>query len=291
MTTTARSATWTPNTWRDCPIRQAADLSRTRRSSPTMERRLGRYPPLVFAGEARRLKAHLALRRRGQGVRAARRRLRRKLLRLHRQRHPRHVPRAAADGGGADLRRLAAGGEDRPHGRPVRQAALVGHRDAGRRDAAQSTAATSSTGRISRRDARIPDPARMEFGYFQSASTLNLLRAFASGGYADLHEVHRWNLDFVERSPLAERYRDLARAHRRDAVLHDRLRHDQRHHARPARDRFLHQPRGAAAALRAGADPDRFDDRRLVRLLARISCGSATARARSRARMSNSCAA
>ena len=46
----------------------------------------------------------------------------------------------------------------------------------------------------------------METGYFQSAGTLNLLRAFAtSGGYADLHEVHRWNLDFVERSPLAKR--------------------------------------------------------------------------------------
>jgi 3-deoxy-7-phosphoheptulonate synthase len=58
--------------------------------------------------------------------------------------------------------------------------------------------------------ARIPDPTRMEFGYFQSAGTLNLLRAFASGGYADLHEVHRWNLDFVEKSPLAARYRDLA---------------------------------------------------------------------------------
>jgi 3-deoxy-7-phosphoheptulonate synthase len=59
-------------------------------------------------------------------------------------------------------------------------------------------------------EARVPDPARMEFGYFQSAATLNLLRAFASGGYADLHQVHRWNLGFVERSPLAERYRDLA---------------------------------------------------------------------------------
>jgi 3-deoxy-7-phosphoheptulonate synthase len=59
-------------------------------------------------------------------------------------------------------------------------------------------------------EARIPDPTRMEFAYFQSAGTLNLLRAFASGGYADLHEVHRWNLDFVERSPLAARYRDLA---------------------------------------------------------------------------------
>jgi 3-deoxy-7-phosphoheptulonate synthase len=59
-------------------------------------------------------------------------------------------------------------------------------------------------------EARIPDPARMETGYFQSAGTLNLLRAFASGGYADLHEVHRWNLGFVARSPLVERYRDLA---------------------------------------------------------------------------------
>jgi 3-deoxy-7-phosphoheptulonate synthase len=59
-------------------------------------------------------------------------------------------------------------------------------------------------------ESRIPDPNRMEFAYFQSAGTLNLLRAFASGGYADLHEVHRWNLDFVERSPLVERYRDLA---------------------------------------------------------------------------------
>ena len=66
-------------------------------------------------------------------------------------------------------------------------------------------------------DARIPDPGRMEIGYFQAASKLNLLRAFASGGYADLHEVHRWNLGFVERSPLAERYRDLA--HRIDETL------------------------------------------------------------------------
>ena len=50
----------------------------------------------------------------------------------------------------------------------------------------------------------------METGYFQSAGTLNLLRAFANGGYADLHEVHRWNLDFAARSPLAARYQDLA---------------------------------------------------------------------------------
>src|SRR5579862_7340535 len=59
-------------------------------------------------------------------------------------------------------------------------------------------------------EARVPDPSRMEFAYFQSASTLNLLRAFAQGGYADLHEVHRWNLSFVERSLPGERYQTLA---------------------------------------------------------------------------------
>ena len=58
--------------------------------------------------------------------------------------------------------------------------------------------------------ARTPDPQRMEAGYFQSAGTLNLLRAFASGGYADLAHVHRWNLSFAANSPLAGRYGDLA---------------------------------------------------------------------------------
>lgn len=58
--------------------------------------------------------------------------------------------------------------------------------------------------------ARIPDPGRMETAYFQSAGALNLLRAFATGGYSDLHQVHRWNLDFAARSPLAARYTDIA---------------------------------------------------------------------------------
>jgi 3-deoxy-7-phosphoheptulonate synthase len=59
-------------------------------------------------------------------------------------------------------------------------------------------------------DSRVPDPQRMEFAYLQSAATFNLLRAFATGGFADLHQVHRWNLDFVARSPLADRYEGLA---------------------------------------------------------------------------------
>ncbi|NQV54947.1 MAG: 3-deoxy-7-phosphoheptulonate synthase, partial [Rhodospirillales bacterium] len=57
---------------------------------------------------------------------------------------------------------------------------------------------------------RRPDPQRMVRAYNQSASTLNLIRAFAQGGYADLHRVHQWNMGFVADSPLGERYKDLA---------------------------------------------------------------------------------
>ena len=57
---------------------------------------------------------------------------------------------------------------------------------------------------------REPDPQRLIQAYGQAAATLNLLRAFASGGYADLHNVHRWTLGFISGSPSGERYRALA---------------------------------------------------------------------------------
>jgi 3-deoxy-7-phosphoheptulonate synthase len=59
-------------------------------------------------------------------------------------------------------------------------------------------------------EARIPDPQRLIHAYNQSAATLNLLRAFSQGGYADLHQVHLWTLGFVANSPQGDRYRDLA---------------------------------------------------------------------------------
>jgi 3-deoxy-7-phosphoheptulonate synthase len=57
---------------------------------------------------------------------------------------------------------------------------------------------------------RTPDPARMIRAYHAAAVTLNLCRAFATGGYADLHQVHAWNQDFVARSPAGQRYERLA---------------------------------------------------------------------------------
>ncbi len=59
-------------------------------------------------------------------------------------------------------------------------------------------------------ESRIPDPERLVKAYSQSAATLNLIRAFANGGYADLHNVHRWMLGFVEGSTQGKRYRELA---------------------------------------------------------------------------------
>ena len=57
---------------------------------------------------------------------------------------------------------------------------------------------------------RIPDPNRLLRAYHQSASTLNLLRAFTHGGYADLNMVNAWNMDFVKSSPLGHHYEELA---------------------------------------------------------------------------------
>jgi 3-deoxy-7-phosphoheptulonate synthase len=59
-------------------------------------------------------------------------------------------------------------------------------------------------------EARRPDPARMLRAYNSAAGTLNLCRAFASGGYADLHQAHAWNQDFVAQSPAGQRYEQLA---------------------------------------------------------------------------------
>ena len=59
-------------------------------------------------------------------------------------------------------------------------------------------------------EARTPDPQRLLAAYHQSAATLNLLRAFASGGFADLHKVHQWTQGFVQQSPLRDKYQALA---------------------------------------------------------------------------------
>ena len=209
------SSTWTPNTWRDRPIRQAPAYPDTAKLND-MERKIGKYPPLVFAGEARRLKEQLARVSEGkafvlQGGDCAES-FSDFTANIIRDQFRVLLQMAVVLTFGASVPVVKMG----------RMAGQFAKPRSSDNETLEGVTLPSYRGDIINGpeftpEARIPDPARMEFAYFQSASTLNLLRAFASGGYADLHEVHRWNLDFVEASPLAAQYRDLA--HRIDETL------------------------------------------------------------------------
>jgi 3-deoxy-7-phosphoheptulonate synthase len=199
---------WTPDSWRSCPIRQVPSYPDEAKLA-AMEARLTRFPPLVFAGEARRLKAQLGLAASGQafvlqggdcaesfGDFTAN--IIRDTFRVLLQ-----MAVVLTFGGAVPVVKLGrmAGQFAKPRSSDTETVGGV---------TLPSYRGDIVNGPEFSPEARLPDPKRMEFGYFQSAGTLNLLRAFASGGYADLHEVHRWNLEFVQRSPLVDRYRDLA---------------------------------------------------------------------------------
>ena len=140
-------------------------------------------------------------------------------------------------------------------------------------------------------EARIPDPRRQIEAYRQSAATLNLLRAFAHGGYANLASVHHWMLGFVKDSPQARRYQELADRISEALGFMQRLRARSRKPSGTAHDRLLHQPRGAAARLRGGDDPRRFDQPATGTAPPATWSGSATARASPITRMSSIAAA
>ena len=105
--------------------------------------------------------------------------------------------------------------------------------------------------------ARTPDPERLLRGYHQSAATLNLLRAFAGGGYADLYNIHKWTLGFVEGSPQGARYRELSEQISQTLSFMAAIGVTPREPPGAAPGGGVHQPRGPAAGLRAGHDPRR----------------------------------
>ncbi len=127
---------WTPESWREKPIQQVPTYPDAA-ALTAVEAQLAGFPPLVFAGEARKLKRALGKVAAGRGVPAAGRRLRRELRRALRRQHPRLLPPVPADGRRADLRGRLARGEGRPRRRAVRQAALRADRDDRRRRAAE----------------------------------------------------------------------------------------------------------------------------------------------------------
>ncbi|MDX8482184.1 3-deoxy-7-phosphoheptulonate synthase class II [Mesorhizobium sp. VK24D] len=199
---------WSPNSWRAKPIKQVPaypDLA----ALQATEARLATYPPLVFAGEARKLKKQLAAVAAGEAF----------LLQGG------DCAESFAEHGADNIRDFFrvflqmsvvltfAGAQ------PVVKVGRVAGQFAKPRSSDSETKAgvtlPSYRGDIINgiefdAKSRIPDPARQEMAYRQSAATLNLLRAFAQGGYASLENVHRWMLGFVADSPQGEKYESLA---------------------------------------------------------------------------------
>lgn len=199
---------WKPDTWRDKPAQQLPTYPDQDRLA-WAEDVIAKMPPLVFAGEARRLKTQLADVCAGnafilQGGDCA---------------------ESFAEFGAVKIRDtfrvllqmavVMTFGGTMPIVKMGRMAGQFAKPRSSDTETIDDVTLPSYRGDIINKidfteESRVPDPERMIRAYNQSASTLNLLRAFAQGGYADLNEVHRWNLDFVEDSPLSERYEQLA---------------------------------------------------------------------------------
>ena len=197
---------WSPDSWRGKPIQQVPDYPDAGHLEK-VEQQLRVYPPLVFAGEARRLTAHLARASEGkafllQGGDCAE---------SFAEFHPNNIrdtfrvmlQMAVVLTFGAACPVVKVGRMAGQFAKP---------RSSGTEEidgvVLPAYRGDMINGMEFTREARTPDPERLVRVYNQSASTLNLLRAFAQGGYADLHKVHQWNLDFVAGSSGA-RYADL----------------------------------------------------------------------------------
>ncbi len=199
---------WSRESWRTKPICQVPGYRDQTLLAETTAR-LGRLPPLVFAGEIRRLKDQLALAADGkafvlQGGDCA------ESFADFETNHIRDTFRVLlqmaavlAFGCGVPVIRIGrmAGQFAKPRSSDIEEVKGV-RLPSYRGDMINGMDFTEA--------AREPDPERMIKAYYQSAATLNLLRAFSQGGYADLSRVHEWTLEFVHKQPPALRFQELA---------------------------------------------------------------------------------
>ncbi|GGY51135.1 class II 3-deoxy-7-phosphoheptulonate synthase [Parvularcula lutaonensis] len=199
---------WHPSSWRAKPAKHIPDDYPDPAALEAVEKELASYPPLVFAGEVRSLKERLAAVSRGeafllQGGDCAEsfkefsadniRDTFRVLLQM---------AVALTYGAAVPVVKVGriAGQFGKPRSSPTETQGDV---------TLPSYRGDNINGSEFTAEARIPDPQRLLKGYGQSAATLNLIRAFAKGGYASLRNVHRWNLEFAS-GPQNERYTELA---------------------------------------------------------------------------------
>ncbi|MDZ5450124.1 class II 3-deoxy-7-phosphoheptulonate synthase [Labrys sp. ZIDIC5] len=202
------SERWTPQSWRSRPIQQSP-VYPDEKALNDVEATLATFPPLVFAGEARKLKRQLAKVAAGeafllQGGDCA------ESFAEHGADNIRDFFRVFLQmavvltfAGSSPVVKVGriAGQFAKPRSAPTEKVGEI-ELPVYRGDIVNGTEFTA--------DARIPDPRRQLEAYRQSAATLNLLRAFATGGYANLAHVHQWMLGFVKDSPQSSKYQALA---------------------------------------------------------------------------------
>ncbi|NPA27970.1 MAG: 3-deoxy-7-phosphoheptulonate synthase class II [Epsilonproteobacteria bacterium] len=199
---------WSPSSWRDFPIKQQP-VYEDRDELKRVEEELRSFPPLIFAGEARNLKKELARAAKGEAfiVQGG------------------DCAESFSAFNGDTIKNLfklilqmsvviaySSGKATIKIGRVAGQFAKPRSSDFEEKDGVKLP---SYRGDIINdiafdEEARKADPKRMIRAYFQSAATMNLLRAFSRGGLADLNEVHRWNLDFIKNHPIGKKYEELS---------------------------------------------------------------------------------
>ncbi|MDH4608044.1 3-deoxy-7-phosphoheptulonate synthase class II [Pseudomonas sp. BN102] len=202
------SPEWSPESWRDKPIQQQPEYPDATKLAH-VEQTLASYPPLVFAGEARELRRQFAEVTEGRAfllqggdcaesfVEFSAAKIRdtfKVLLQM------------------AIVMTFAAGCPVVKVGRMAGQFAKP--RSSGSETQGDVTLPAYRGDIVNGigfdAASRVPDPERLLQAYHQATATLNLLRAFAQGGFADVHQVHQWNLDFIANSALTEKYSQLA---------------------------------------------------------------------------------
>ncbi len=208
MAAHATTEKWSPDSWRHKPILQVPDYPDAA-ALRDVEDKLATYPPLVFAGEARDLKKSLAQIASGSGFLLQGGDCAESFLE-HRADNIRDFFRVFLQL--AVVLTYAGGQPVVKVGRIAGQFAKPRSSPTEKKDGQElpSYRGDNNKGPDFTPQARIPDPNRQIEAYRQSAATLNLIRAFATGGYADLERVHQWNMGFVKDSPQGHRYQELA---------------------------------------------------------------------------------
>lgn len=200
--------TWTPDSWRSKAALQQPEYPDTD-ALAEVEKQLSQSPPLVFAGEARRLREQLRQVARGEAFLLQGGDCAEAFAEFHvdtiRDTFKVMLQMAVVLTYGAALPVVKVG----------RLAGQFAKPRSDQYEVKDGVSLPSYRGDIVNgiafdAEARVPDPDRQLRAYHQSALTLNILRAFSQGGMANLEKVHRWNLEFIKDTPQSERYEALA---------------------------------------------------------------------------------